>query len=57
MAIVSPNSLAEADFASLALDTDRTLYISPIQARKKRCKVWKQVQCRIGTMCAKLGCS
>lgn len=43
MAIVSPNSLAEAEFASLVLDRDRTLYISPIQSRNKRCKVWKQV--------------
>lgn len=43
VAIVFPNSLAEADFASLALDPDRALYISPIQARKKRCKVWEQV--------------
>jgi hypothetical protein len=30
MAIVSPNSSTEADFVSLALDSDRALYVSLI---------------------------
>lgn len=43
IAIVSPNSLAEADFALQCLILGVLCTFPPIQARKKRCKVWKQV--------------
>lgn len=39
VAIVFPNRPTEADFASLAVGPDHTLYISSVRTRKKGCKL------------------
>lgn len=41
MAIVLPNSLAEADYMSLALGPDHTLYVSSIRDEKRGAASWK----------------